>query len=90
MNYKMYRMLNFFISAMALHNIVSLNCNGLCDDRKINCILSLCNERSYDIVCLQETFWNNGLAEKILKTKLYGMVKYFIVIVEPIDRVSQF
>ena len=70
MNYKMYRMLNFFISAMALHNIVSLNCNGLCDDRKINCILSLCNERSYDIVCLQETFWNNSLAEKIIKDKV--------------------
>lgn len=54
---------------MATFSIVSLNCNGLCDSSKRNCIFALCNERKYDIVCLQETFWTDELYHNIVKDK---------------------
>ena len=41
------------------------NCNGLCNVCKMNCIFALCVERKYDIVRLQETFWNNDFIEKV-------------------------
>ena len=50
---------------MALLNIVSFNCNGLSDVKKLSCIFALCNERKYDVVCLQETFWNDIFIERI-------------------------
>ena len=55
---------------MAVLNVISLNCNGLSDIKKMNCIFSLCSERCYDIVCLQETFWNDNLIDKIKKDKI--------------------
>ncbi|CAC5415426.1 unnamed protein product [Mytilus coruscus] len=48
-----------------MFNVISLNCNGLCDSNKWNCIFSLCNDRFYDIICLQETFWNDLFVERI-------------------------
>lgn len=54
---------------MAMFNVISLNCNGLCDSNKRNCIFSLCNERFYDIICLQETFWNDLFVERIKRDK---------------------
>ena len=56
-----------FFSVMAMLNIVSLNCNGLSDMKKLNCIFALCKENYYDVVCLQETFWYDSLVEKIKK-----------------------
>ncbi|CAC5384245.1 unnamed protein product [Mytilus coruscus] len=55
---------------MANFNVISLNCNGLCDINKRNCIFSLCNDRYYDIICLQETFWNDLMVERIKKDKI--------------------
>jgi exonuclease III len=49
---------------MAIINFISFNCNGLSNINKVNCIFALCVERKYDIVCLQETFWNNDFIEK--------------------------
>ncbi|CAC5382434.1 unnamed protein product [Mytilus coruscus] len=54
---------------MAMFNVISLNCNGLCDSNKRNCIFSLCNDRFYDIICLQETFWNDLFVERIKRDK---------------------
>jgi exonuclease III len=31
----------------------------------MNCIFALYVEQKYDIVCLQETFWNNDFIEKV-------------------------
>ncbi|CAC5397720.1 unnamed protein product [Mytilus coruscus] len=52
-----------------MFNVISLNCNGLCDSNKRNCIFSLCNDRYYDIICLQETFWNDLFVERIKRDK---------------------
>ena len=70
MNCSIYKFLKLCIFVMAMFNCVSLNCNGLCDMKKMNCIFSLCKERYYDVVCLQETFWNNALVEKIKRDKV--------------------
>ena len=59
-----------FFTVMAMLNIVSFNCNGLSDLKKLNCIFALCNERHYDIVCLQETFWSDDFIEKVKKDKV--------------------
>ncbi|CAC5405809.1 unnamed protein product [Mytilus coruscus] len=58
------------VMVMANFNVISLNCNGLCDINKRNCIFSLCNDRYYDIICLQETFWNDLMVERIKKDKI--------------------
>ena len=62
---KMICFIVLFFSVMAMLNIVSLNCNGLSDMKKLNCIFALCKENYYDVVCLQETFWYDSLVEKI-------------------------
>ena len=55
----------FIIFMMAIINFISFNCNDLSNINKVNCIFALCVERKYDIVCLQETFWNNDFIEKV-------------------------
>ena len=55
---------------MAMCNVISLNCNGLSDLKKLNCIFALCNDRRYDIVCLQETFWNETFIERVRRDKV--------------------
>ena len=54
---------------MAMFNFISLNCNGLCDSNKRNCIFSMCNDRFYDIICLQETFWNDLFVKRNKRDK---------------------
>lgn len=57
--------INMLFAAMAMFNVISLNCNGLCDINKMNCMFALFTERKYDIVCLQETFWSDLIVKNI-------------------------
>ena len=47
-------------------NIVSFNVNGLRNTRKLDMVFSLLQESFFDIVLLQETFWDDTYLSSVL------------------------
>lgn len=59
--------------------IASFNANGLRDISKFKYVVSIMNEKNLDILCCQETFWDNEMCDTIYYRK-YLMAQHFIAI----------
>ena len=68
-NYTMQMFSLLFLCTMI--SIISLNANGLRNQNKIQSLFTLFNEYKYDIICLQETFWDDNFISYV-KTQWSG------------------
>lgn len=62
----MERIITFFILTMVF--ITSWNCNGLVNIDKMKMVVSLFDERKYDVVALQETHWKDDFIDNYIIT----------------------
>ena len=65
----------FLLLSMAL-SIISINCNGLRSTKKIDHVFTFFHIRKFDIMCLQETFWDDDFVTNSVSTKWDGEI-YF-------------
>ena len=69
------RIFLFLLVIMSL-SVVSINCNGLRNKQKIQNIFSYMGSKKFDIICLQETFWNENLINSFVKFNWDGDIFY--------------
>ena len=67
------RILLFLLMALTL---VSINCNGLRSTPKLKNVFTLFKIRKYDIICLQETFWDQSFVDNFVKHYWDGDIFY--------------
>ena len=65
----------FFLSIMAV-SLISINCNGLRTKSKLQNVFSNFNLRKFDIICLQETFWDDNFVTSFVKYQWDGDIYY--------------
>jgi len=67
----------FFLSVFAMaFSLVSINCNGLRSVPKLENVFTFFRLRKFDIICVQETFWDDDLVQSMVKNKWDGDI-YF-------------
>ena len=69
------RIFLFLLVIMSL-SVASINCNGLRNKQKIQNIFSYMGSRKFDIICLQETFWDENLINSFVKFNWDGDIFY--------------
>ena len=57
-------MANITSAFLTMITLACLNCNGLRNNNKRKELFTYCQKRKFDIVCLQETFWNETMHDK--------------------------
>ena len=69
------RVFALFLSIMAV-SLISINCNGLRTKSKLQNVFSHFNLRKFDIICLQETFWDDNFIKSYVKYQWDGEIYY--------------
>ena len=65
----------FTILAMTL-SIVSINCNGLRNRTNLKNAFMFFSNSSYDIICLQETWWDDDFVNSFVKYQWEGEILF--------------
>ena len=63
----------FLIMALSL---ISLNCNGLRSKSKLDNVFTFFRIRKFDVICLQETYWDDTFMTDIVSSKWDGEIYY--------------
>ena len=70
------RALLFLLVCIMALSLTSINCNGLRTKSKLKNVFSLFKTKKYDIICVQETFWNDSFVTNFVKHQWDGDILY--------------
>ena len=70
------RVFLFLLVCVMSFSLASINCNGLRTKSKLKNVFSLLQIKNYDIVCIQETFWDDSFVTNFVKHHWEGDILY--------------